>query len=269
MRREELCSDCYVGRLQMMQASPYSIYGTYYFYKDALEYAKDKCPIDGQDTEPQPPLIPARPDPETWCLSNVNYTTSEGDTCDSIAQKHSVSSASVFMSSSHIQNCSSISAGVSICLPLECKTYVRKEDQDCLGVQLSTNVRISKIQQYNPWISSDCKNIKSASLTYGNVLCLSATGGEYTGTTNNTRPDRTNEQYTHEVKAPPEGSEVAQGTTLECGRWHVAKKGENCAGITQNFISASLFRWVNPSLRGGDCSGKLVAGRSYCTGPVA
>lgn len=268
MRREELCSPCYVGRLQMMQASPYSIYGTYNFYQDALEYAKNECGLKDQETEPQPPLISSGPKPEIWCLSDVTYTTRQGDTCNSIALTHSVSSASVFMSSSSIQNCSSIDAGISICLPLECKTYIRKEDQDCQGVRVSTGVSIYKIQQYNPWISADCNNIKTASQTYGNVLCISATGGEFDGRTNNSRPDRTNGQYTKEAVPPPEGAEVAQGTTLKCGRWHVAKKDENCVGITQSFIAARLFRRVNPSLSEGDCTAKLVPGKSYCTGPV-
>ncbi|KAM5347264.1 hypothetical protein ACJ41O_010269 [Fusarium nematophilum] len=267
-REEQICSECYVGRLQMMQASPYSIYRTYTFYQDALKSVKERCGLKDQETDPQPPLISVQPETETWCLSNNTYEASDGDTCNSIAKKFSVSSASIYIGNSHVQNCSSIDVGTSICLSLECDTYTRPADQDCMAVSLATGVRSQTIRQLNPWISSNCGNIKTASLTYGNVLCISPVGGEFKDTTNTTRGSPGNPEYTDKAVDPPAEAEVADGTTLDCGRWHVAEKGENCASIMQNWITSSLFRRINPSLSGGDCTSKLVPGRAYCNGPI-
>ncbi|KAF7552507.1 hypothetical protein G7Z17_g4263 [Cylindrodendrum hubeiense] len=267
-RQEQICSDCYVGRLQMMQASPYSIYRAYTFYQDALKSVKQRCNLKKQETEPQPPLIPVQSEPETWCLSNNIYNTTDGDTCDSIAKKFSVSSASIYIGNSNVQNCSSIDAGTSVCLSLECDTYARESKQDCMAVSIVTGVKIPKIKQFNPWITNKCDNIKTASLTYGNVLCVSPIGGEFRDTANKTRGSTVNPEYTRKAVDPPAKAEVAHGTTLNCGRWHTAQKGENCASIMQNLITSSLFRKINPSLRGGDCTSKLVSGLSYCNGPI-
>ncbi|KAH7147069.1 pectate lyase superfamily protein-domain-containing protein [Dactylonectria estremocensis] len=242
-RQEEICSDCYVGRLKMMQASPYSIYRTYTFYHDAFKSAKQRCNLKDQETEPQPPLIPIQPEPETWCLSENIYDTKDGDTCDLLAEKFSVSSASIYIGNSHVQNCSSIDPGTSICLSLQCRTYTRVYNQDCMDVSVATGIRIPTIKQLNPWISNNCDNIKTASWTYGNVLCISPIGGEFKDTTNTTRRSPGNPQY-------------------------ATKKGDNCASIMQNLITSSLFRRINPSVSGGDCTAKLVPEMAYCNGPI-
>lgn len=45
-----MCSTCYVKRLAMMQASPYSIYNDY--YKRQLQYIYTKCGLKGNTTVP-------------------------------------------------------------------------------------------------------------------------------------------------------------------------------------------------------------------------
>ncbi|KAM0420326.1 hypothetical protein ACHAPT_011868 [Fusarium lateritium] len=270
MRKEELCSDCYVGRLRMMQASPYSIYRMASGYQDALQHATRRCGLKDQDVKPQPPVIPAKPKSETWCLSERTYEARKGDTCDSVARRFSVSSASIFIGNSNIHNCSDLGAGTKLCLSLECKTYTRQKDQSCLDIYIKTGVSLSSIKQYNPWLVRDCSNIESASKTYGNTLCISPVGGEFESTVNKTRGSgdfSPSSAYTDEA-TPPGNAQLAKGTTDKCGRWHVVKKGESCASVTQNFLRAPLFRIVNPSLLDGDCSEKLVPGRAYCTGPV-
>lgn len=251
-----------------MQASPYSIYRAYTFYQDALKSVKKRCGLADQETEPQPPVIPVQPEEEAWCLSENFYETKDGDTCDSIAEEFSVSSASVYIGNSQVRNCSNIDAGTKICLSLECKTYTRTADQDCLGVSAATRMNIPTLKQLNPWISSNCDNIKTASWTYGNVLCVSPIGGEFKDTTNTTRIYLGNPQYVSKKVSPPEEVDVAKGTTLNCGRWHIAEKEENCASIMQNFITSALFRRINPSVSGGDCAAKLVPGKAYCIGPT-
>lgn len=252
-----------------MQASPYSIYRAYTFYQDALKAVKQRCSLGRQETDPQPPIIPVQLEPEIWCLSDNIYETKDGDTCDSVGKEFGVSSTSIYIGNSHVQNCTNIDTGTKICLSLECKTYTRAFNQDCMDVSVATGLRIPAIRQLNPWISSNCDNIRTASWTYGNVLCISPVGGEFKTTTNRTRGTPRNPQYVSKKVHPPSQVELANGTTLDCGRWHIAEKGDNCASIMQNFLTAFLFRKINPSVSGGgDCTAKLVTGKACCNGPI-
>ncbi|KAI8676052.1 Glucan 1,3-beta-glucosidase [Fusarium keratoplasticum] len=271
MHKEELCSDCYVGRLRMMQASPYSVYGLVSEYQDALQHVTARCGLKGQDLKPQPSVFPTKAKAETWCLSEKTYDTRKGDTCDSVAQNFSISSASIVIGNSNIGRCSNLDAGTKLYLSLECKTYTRQKDESCVDIYIKTGVSLSSIKQYNPWLTRDCSNIESASKTYGNILCISPVGGEFESNVNKSRGAGgfgPTSEYTDKATAPPGNAKLAEGTTDKCGRWHVVKQGESCASVTQSFITASVFRMVNPSLLGGECSEKLIPGRAYCTGPV-
>ncbi|KAM6530483.1 hypothetical protein FALCPG4_008611 [Fusarium falciforme] len=264
-------SDGYVGRLRMMQASPYWVYGLVSEYQDALQHVTARCGLKGQDLKPQPSVFPTKPKAETWCLSEKTYDTRKGDTCDSVAQNFSISSASIVIGNSNIGRCSNLDAGTKLCLSLECETYTRQKDESCVDIYIKTGVSLSSIKQYNPWLTRDCRNIESASKTYGNILCISPVGGEFESNVNKSRGAGgfgPTSEYTDQATAPPGNAKLAEGTTDRCGCWHVVKQGESCASVTQSFITASVFRMVNPSLLGGDCSEKLIPGRAYCTGPV-
>ncbi|KAH7144247.1 WSC domain-containing protein [Dactylonectria estremocensis] len=267
--KDELCSDCYISRLKMMQKSRYSIYRLFTFYQDALKLAVKTCSLSDQPTDPQSSVIPPKVTETPWCLSNVTYTTAKGDTCSGIAKKFDVSSASIFIGNSQVRNCSNIETGSELCLPVKCTTYTTDPGDTCMSVFVATGVRTSETLKYNPWISNDCSNLPSASYTYGNVLCVSPAGGRYNGTTNNTVSYQDSTEYVDIKINPPSGAEVANGTTLNCGRWHTAKKTDSCASITKQSITAKLFRLINSSLKGGDCSSKLLEGRAYCTGPTS
>ncbi|KAI7762955.1 hypothetical protein LZL87_013057 [Fusarium oxysporum] len=83
MPTNELCSDCYISRLKMMQSTPFSYYNRDSFYEDALKKADS--------------LFPSKAPEPAFCLSDVTYTTKAGDTCDSLALKFSVSSIAIFI----------------------------------------------------------------------------------------------------------------------------------------------------------------------------
>ena len=59
MPLDQLCSDCYLGRLQMMQATRYSAYAAAEFFQYALALAVEVCP--GADRGPEPTGTPVRP----------------------------------------------------------------------------------------------------------------------------------------------------------------------------------------------------------------
>ncbi|KAH7163648.1 hypothetical protein DER46DRAFT_625780 [Fusarium sp. MPI-SDFR-AT-0072] len=45
MPTNELCSDCYISRLKMMQSTPFSYYNRDSFYEDALKKAVKQCSL--------------------------------------------------------------------------------------------------------------------------------------------------------------------------------------------------------------------------------
>jgi hypothetical protein len=102
-------------------------------------------------------------------------------------------------------------------------------------------------------------------------IALSALGGAHTNVTASTEsatPGKAN-GYTEVYAAPPANATLAEGTTVNGGRWHKASNNETCVGIcAQESISHALFVAVNPSLNDSQCSEKLQAVMTYCAGPL-
>ncbi|KAL2802724.1 hypothetical protein BJX63DRAFT_99406 [Aspergillus granulosus] len=282
MPLNEMCSYCYITKLQMMQSSPYSYYDD--FYKANLETVQSKCGVSG-DTSIPPPLVTEEPEEEApFCLSDVTYTTVEGDTCTSIALNFSVASVALYIGNQGlIRDCSRVVPDQKLCIPLSCQyTHVLQDDDTCDSIEDanfdimfdSTTATSFTLRDLNPWIDPFCTNLHDTSTAHGRVLCLSPQGGVYTAT-NPAMPgydpnaDRSGwGSYPVEL---PENATVAEGTTLRCGEWHTALRGETCPAIcVQAGITHPLFVAVNPSL-GSDsvaCSNSLVPGLTYCTGPL-
>lgn len=273
MPKEEMCSFCYVERLEMMQRTQYSLYNAN--YKRDLELVHSKCGISGP-TEIPPPLIPVQPEPTPICATGNTYTTSANETCDSIALKESLSSASLYLGNQGIiRDCTSIPANVELCLPLSCqKTYTVNSTDTCTSIEVAKGLRFDSVRSFNPWISFGCMNLQIATATYGHVICLSPQGGEFTERAlapnfRRTSNSRKNSEYTDIIEPPPKNSTIPTGTTRNCGRWHVAKEGDTCTSICVRApITYDLFLSVNPSLEREDCTAGLVVGSAYCSGPI-
>jgi hypothetical protein len=257
-----------------MRTTPYSIYDS--FYQRILDKLHQKCGITGPTTIP-PPLAPLPPKTQpAFCASASHYTTKSKDTCDSIAVAKKVASASLYMNNQEaLHNCSSIPSNVDLCLPLPCdRTYTTQPGDTCFSIETAYSLSSGDVRRYNSWVKQDCLNLQSAVANYGRVLCLSPQGGTFTGTapipgvTQGPRQGGT-DGYTTSPIAPPVGAPVALGTTMKCGRWHVAAKEEGCASLTsKEVILPALFLLINPSLKKQTCNGDLVVGSAYCIAPV-
>ncbi|EYB25202.1 hypothetical protein FG05_08160 [Fusarium graminearum] len=242
MPREEMCSTCYVKRLAMMQASPYSIYDDY--YERQLQYIYTKCGLKGNTTVPNS-LTPVLEDNSLDCGTDEWYTTSTGETCDSIGLKRGVSSASLFIVNQYsLPSCSAdavIEPGTKLCMP----------------------------QSATVFISCELRRIANYLSLMRPTNCLRGMYNFITRGTDTTTPQPFN-PYTYDKIAPPTGAKVPQGTTERCGRWYVAGKEDSCAHICAvSSIDIDLLFMVNTGL-GTDaaaCSAKLVAGNAYCVGP--
>lgn len=134
------------------------------------------------------------------------------------------------------------------------------------------------LRAYNPWIDFSCDNLQTATWVHGHTLCLSPQAGIF----NSTDPvpgviirPAPKPGYTMVVTPPPEeGAVVADGTTLNCGKWYtVTDEEESCVKIcTATGITIGLFEEVNPSFVGGEseetCADLLRVGSTYCVGPI-
>ncbi|KAF2743764.1 carbohydrate-binding module family 50 protein [Sporormia fimetaria CBS 119925] len=272
MPKEELCHTCHVRRLAIMQASQYSVYDS--FYKEQLEYVNAQCNLKNP-TDIPPPLDPPAPTPTPYCLTNKRYTTKQGDTCEAIANASSVSAAALYMGNQAlIPDCHDIDAGVNLCLPLTCQTYHIQPTDTCTSIERALGIPYGKVRAYNSWLRLDCSNLHQSTDFYGKVICASPQGGTFTGTFPAPRPTSNpgeiTDGNTRTPVAPPNGATVADGTTLNCGKWHVVETGDTCSAICiQEGITANLFWMVNPSLVEGEgCTGSLGMGKALCVGPT-
>jgi hypothetical protein len=253
-----------------MQESQYSVYDA--TFQANLEYIGQYC---GQPvtTAILPPLIPPTVPPTPFCVSNTTYTTAVGDTCDSISLAESVASAALYKGNSALTNCSNITAGETLCLPLSCQTtYLLQSNDTCVSINVAQNLTGSTIQSYNPWINYDCSNLQQASTVYGHVLCLSPQGGTYTpnSTISGYNPNPyTSSLYADSIFLPPINTTVAPNTTSNCGGWYVAAPADTCASVALgNAVTYSLFLAINPSLQSGNCTAGLVTDLAYCVHPT-
>lgn len=252
----------------MMQQSPYSVYDEY--FQSDLETVYAKCGGSGETDAPpsldSPPEFP----PDPICVSGKTHITSAGDTCDSIALKYSISSAALVMSNSrYLISCDNLKPDMELCLPESCSSvYTMQNSDTCRSIELTNSYPLGTIRKYNSWVSWDCSNLQSSVDAYGRVLCIGVQGATFTATApvpgvTLAPGDRTG--YSPIAVDPPSNATVADGTTLECGRWHVAKEDESCAMIClQEGLTSTLFLQVNPSLEGNHCSASLKPGVAYC-----
>jgi LysM repeat protein len=201
------------------------------------------------------------------CVSEVTYTTAQGDTCDSIAMTFGVSAATMYYNNPDIANCSSIIPGTDLCLPLACNDiYTVQPNDTCVSIAIANSISPQNLLAYNSQLNSNCTNLQSTNPYWGSTLCVSTPGGTYTGQALNTSSSTGSE-----VVSPPTGATVASGTVTDCGAWFVMDASQNltCAQIClSNEIAINLFTEANPSLNKATCDSDLVDGDAYCVSPL-
>lgn len=270
MPRSELCHTCHVRRLALMQASQYSMYDEY--YKEKLEYVYSKCKLTGPTSIPES-IDAVKPAPLSYCLSDKRYTTKQGDTCQSISNSTNVSSAYLYMGNQELlKDCSSVTPGLSVCIPLTCKTYYLQQSDTCWTIEGKLGLGLHMLQRFNSWLDVGCTNLHTASGFYGRYICVSPQGGKFKNPDKPPVPDlipSIADGHMRDWVAPPEGAKVAEGTTRHCGKWHIVAAADTCAKIClMNGIDTNLFHEANPSLGpGADCDASLEAQTALCTGP--
>ncbi|KAK2763321.1 hypothetical protein FQN54_009957 [Arachnomyces sp. PD_36] len=271
MPEEELCSYCFSNKYKMMQQSAYSSYSAD-VSQPIFEDIVRRCNLNVPNTDPTPPAINVtvgHQDPPI-CISENEYITETGDTCDSIAQAHDVSAGTLWATSQNIVNCSSVPEGLELCLPQTCQTYQVQKGDDCVSIAREFGTTWVNIIDWNGIINANCSNLVNPTPNWGNTVCVSVPGGEYTNppNTNGTTSPTQGDGYSNEVVDPPAGATVATNTTLSCGGWYSYQGEETCTEIClQAGVTYGLFLDVNPSLAADDCTATLQDDLYYCVHP--
>ncbi|KAF7544086.1 hypothetical protein G7Z17_g10231 [Cylindrodendrum hubeiense] len=271
MPRAELCHTCYLRRLAIMQSSQYSLYNEY--YKEELELVYKTCGGSGP-TDILPPLREEEEEP-AFCLTRKYYTTKEGDTCDSISKASGVSGALLYMGNQEaIGDCHKVPAGLKLCLPMTCKTYYVQPEDTCFSIETSNGLPWDDVQGYNSWINHDCTNLQTATDFYGKSVCISGLGDTSAAfkALNIQHETSSGNGPTVVLLASPGDAEVAEDTTLNCGKWHITAESDTCEGICKanDICKGNLMYDINPSLAVGEnCTASLVPGLALCVAPIS
>ncbi|KAM3432916.1 hypothetical protein MY4824_006305 [Beauveria thailandica] len=167
--------------------------------------------------------------------SKQTYSTTAGDTCDSIALAKLVSAASLYYLNPSMLNCSSVPAGLQLCLLDKCETHmVKNKDEDYVA---------SGIDHDTSWT---------------NIAWRTPGNGE-AGDKGGSR-----DGYTKSVVPVLEGGKVAEGTTKNCGRYVQAGSGVECPRmLAKRAVPMDLFLG-----KVGECDDKLIPETRYCLNPL-
>lgn len=115
------------------------------------------------------------------CVSDKWHAVgSQSETCEGIAFLNYVSTVALYTANLEIFDCSSISSGAELCLPLSCGRLIPYTANDrCAGLEAKYDLVPGDIRRFNPWVYFDCSNLASAVGFFGNILCAAPQNGQY------------------------------------------------------------------------------------------
>lgn len=265
---EDLCSDCFLQKLALLQADAYS--GVYEEnWQSTYETVAAACNVTVADFNTTASAFNVTvPTTEPNCVSGEMYTSQAGDTCDTIALAHSVSAASLYYINTDIHNCSAVTTGTSLCLPLACATtYTVQANDTCTSIAVDAGVYTTDVRAFNSLLDWNCTNLHATNPYWGTTLCVSTPGGTYNSS--GTSSAGAGDDSIAMVVDPPAGATVATGTTTDCVAWYVNDGSLTCTQICLNYgVAINLFTAASPALNKTTCDGDLVLGDAYCLDPI-
>jgi LysM repeat protein len=211
------------------------------------------------------------------CSPDKTYVTRAGDSCDSIATAHKVSSSTLYHTNPNLRDCGNPDEGISLCLPEACEIYSVQPNASCVTLAVDQGVSWMNIVDWNAGIDSRCSNIVGAKPSWGSTICVSPPGGRFSGNPGNSTVSGngntggqggSGDGYAENLVKVPQGT-VAPGTTVECGEYVRAQAGNSCSRmVSQAAVPMDLFIQANPSLESAiSCTSKLQVGTWYCLRP--
>lgn len=106
--------------------------------------------------------------------AGASYTVAASDTCQSISKAQGVGT-DLLISRNHLDyNCTSLTAGSSLCLQDKCTVHTLGTNETCDDVLRGQRFSMVQLLAWNPTIHLNCDNLASME---GRSICLSPPGG--------------------------------------------------------------------------------------------
>ncbi|KAI0971242.1 carbohydrate-binding module family 50 protein [Xylaria arbuscula] len=253
------CSDCSLKVLQFQAGSP--------FYANTNVTAEYRSATSSCGSTSGYPLTmttaeftPQMPSPTaSTCNTNRTYTVQPDDTCASISKTKQIGTNWLLMDNNLSAYCASFPTSGTLCLNHTCPTYTVQANDSCNGIAVSHNATLAQIFAWNPVLDLACSNLGKS---LGLELCVGSPGPQYTAPTVSISPVPTT--ATAPVAVP---TDIANGTTANCGNYYQALPGDYCNKLLVKFgISLGDFQILNPEIN-ENCT-NMFAYESYCVLPV-
>jgi LysM repeat protein len=180
------------------------------------------------------------PTPTASC-SGKKYTIKSGDTCKSISKAQGISTNWLLLDNNLPAYCSNFPTSGSLCLTHTCKTYTVKQNDTCKSISSAYNMTQAQLLSWNPVLDLGCTNMNKSS---GYEICVGMPGTAYVPPSNTLTGSPTT--ATSPVPVP---TDVANGTTTNCGNYYQAVPGDYCNLILMRFgLSLTDFIVLNPEI---------------------
>ncbi|KEY74070.1 hypothetical protein S7711_02659 [Stachybotrys chartarum IBT 7711] len=180
------------------------------------------------------------------------YTVGEGDTCETIAAAHNVSSFGLIDRNGLDIFCHLPDAGGEICLPAQCRTHFLLINDNCRTLSRQYNVTRVQLVSWNSNFDPQCLFIERWRYT---TVCVSPPGGRL-----DLEPPPEPTQGPTPPNAHPDSNE-------RCASWYTVVEGDYCDRIANDAsLTTGDFYFLNQGLD-ESCS-NLELGTAYCVRPV-
>ncbi len=102
--------------------------------------------------------------------TGTNYTVTSSDTCQSISTANSIAIDRLISANGLDYNCTSLEAGMQLCLGASCALQTVQANQSCTDIIGTQKFNYVQLISWNPIIHSNCDNLDSL---VGRSICIS------------------------------------------------------------------------------------------------
>ncbi|KAH8891136.1 hypothetical protein GQ53DRAFT_720459 [Thozetella sp. PMI_491] len=181
---KDVCSDCYLQYGSTMQESDY---GRAVIPEAAFKDLLSTCSVDATKypyTYTAPPTTTGGPTstttapPSTSTCPGSVYTSKEGDTCESISLAQSVATDRLVDVNYLDYNCTTLTAGMQLCIQDTCKLATIQTNQTCDDIAANGGFSVTQLTSWNPTLKSACDSRVTPNLDAfaGRHICIEAPG---------------------------------------------------------------------------------------------
>lgn len=252
------CDACLVSILKFRAESPYYD-GPRLQAESVYESKTSSCGVAGAPlTTIDSPFEPTPIDPPTPTCAGTTYTIQPGDSCISVSLSQSIGTEWLIIDNNLAAFCHDFPEDGELCIENVCDIHTVLATDTCKSLAMQYQISEAQLYAWNPSINAGCYNLADM---VGTQLCISKPGPEYIEPTETDVPPIT------PTTAAPVPTDIADGTTEYCGRFHLAILGDYCNQLVMKYgITLDDFIFLNSAIN-ENCT-NLFAEESYCVQPV-